>query len=164
MVNGRMWSGQTPLHQSGEIPSEILMKLGKKILAQESCYGQNAAQMTMSLVSAPTGSGKTICAEFVITRNHQKGPDSVVCAVYTAPLEAISKEQYRDWGRKFGEGLVAYWKYVRQLILFIIDELHQIGGPGGPILEVISSQMENKVRNVPLPSLSDAEDVGEWIG
>ncbi|KAF5746457.1 U5 small nuclear ribonucleoprotein helicase [Tripterygium wilfordii] len=54
------------------------------------------------LVAAPTGSGKTICAEFAILRNHQKGPESVMRAVYIAPLEAIAKERYRDWERKFG--------------------------------------------------------------
>ncbi|KAL5557644.1 hypothetical protein UlMin_033855 [Ulmus minor] len=57
------------------------------------------------LVAAPTGSGKTICAEFAILRNHQKGPDSVMRVVYIAPVEALAKERYRDWERKFGKGL-----------------------------------------------------------
>ncbi|KAK6123255.1 hypothetical protein DH2020_043012 [Rehmannia glutinosa] len=57
------------------------------------------------LVAAPTGSGKTICAEFAILRNHQKGLDSVMRAVYIAPIEALSKERYHDWKKKFGEGL-----------------------------------------------------------
>ncbi|KAL5072609.1 hypothetical protein RYX36_011593 [Vicia faba] len=48
------------------------------------------------LVAAPTGSGKTICAEFAILRNHQKGPDSVMRVVYVAPIEALAKERYRD--------------------------------------------------------------------
>ena len=29
------------------------------------------------LVAAPTGSGKTVCAEFALLRLHQKGTDSV---------------------------------------------------------------------------------------
>ena len=44
-------------------------------------------------------------------------------------------------------------KMVQQVILFIVDELHLIGGEGGPILEVIvsrmryiSSQIENHIR------------------
>lgn len=57
------------------------------------------------LVAAPTGSGKTICAEFAILRNYQKGPESVMRAVYIAPIEALAKERYQDWTRKFGEGL-----------------------------------------------------------
>ncbi|KAL6571973.1 DExH-box ATP-dependent RNA helicase DExH12 [Orobanche minor] len=57
------------------------------------------------LVAAPTGSGKTICAEFAILRNHQKGPNSIMRAVYIAPIEALAKERYRDWKKKFEEGL-----------------------------------------------------------
>ncbi|KAK7324395.1 hypothetical protein VNO77_27931 [Canavalia gladiata] len=161
------------------------------------------------LVAAPTGSGKTICAEFAILRNHQKGPDSVMRVVYVAPVEALAKERYRDWERKFGGGLKLRvveltgetatdlkllekgqiiistpekwdalsrrWKqrkHVQQVSLFIIDELHLIGGQGGPILEVIvsrmryiASQVENKIRIVALStSLANAKDLGEWIG
>uniref|UniRef100_A0A5B7AAE8 RNA helicase n=1 Tax=Davidia involucrata TaxID=16924 RepID=A0A5B7AAE8_DAVIN len=161
------------------------------------------------LVAAPTGSGKTICAEFAILRNHQKGPESIMRAVYIAPIEALAKERYNDWKRKFGEGLgmrvveltgetatdlkllekgqiiistpekwdalSRRWKqrkHVQQVSLFIIDELHLIGGQGGPVLEVIVSRMryiatqgENKIRIVALStSLANAKDLGEWIG
>lgn len=52
-----------------------------------------------ALVAAPTGSGKTVCAEFATLRNHQKGPDCTVRVVYIAPNEALAKERYRDWER-----------------------------------------------------------------
>uniref|UniRef100_A0A0E0KIW7 RNA helicase n=1 Tax=Oryza punctata TaxID=4537 RepID=A0A0E0KIW7_ORYPU len=57
------------------------------------------------LVAAPTGSGKTICAEFSILRNHRKAVsgDSNMRVVYVAPIEALAKERYKDWERKFGE-------------------------------------------------------------
>lgn len=63
-------------------------------------------------------------------------------------------------------------KQVQLVSLFIIDELHLIGGQGGPILEVvvsrmryIASQVENKIRIVALStSLANAKDLGEWIG
>nr|GMC55286.1 DExH-box ATP-dependent RNA helicase DExH12-like [Ipomoea batatas] len=58
------------------------------------------------LVAAPTGSGKTICSEFSILRDHQKGlSDSVMRAVYIAPREGLAKERYSDWKKKFGDGL-----------------------------------------------------------
>ncbi|XP_010537248.1 PREDICTED: DExH-box ATP-dependent RNA helicase DExH12 [Tarenaya hassleriana] len=161
------------------------------------------------LVAAPTGSGKTICAEFAILRNHQEGPDATMRVVYIAPLEAIAKERFRDWEKKFGKGLglrvveltgetaldlkllekgqviistpekwdalSRRWKqrkYVQHVSLFIVDELHLIGGQGGNVLEVIvsrmryiSSQVENKIRIVALStSLANAKDLGEWIG
>ncbi|EYU30521.1 hypothetical protein MIMGU_mgv1a000041mg [Erythranthe guttata] len=161
------------------------------------------------LVAAPTGSGKTICAEFAILRNHQKVPDNAMRAVYIAPLEALAKERYLDWKKKFGEGLgirvveltgetatdlklvekgqiiistpekwdalSRRWKqrkHIQQVSVFIVDELHLIGGQGGPILEVIvsrmrsiASQVENRIRIVALStSLANAKDLGEWIG
>ncbi|CAH8318639.1 unnamed protein product [Eruca vesicaria subsp. sativa] len=70
------------------------------------------------LVASPTGSGKTICAEFAILKNHQEvllrqdddtkrqtGSDASMRVVYIAPLEAIAKEQFRVWEKKFGKGL-----------------------------------------------------------
>ncbi|KAK0578343.1 hypothetical protein LWI29_008842 [Acer saccharum] len=161
------------------------------------------------LVAAPTWSGKTICAEFAILRNHQKASDSGTRVVYIAPIEALAKDRYRDWDLKFSKGLglrvveltgetavdlkllekgqiiistpekwdalSRRWKqrkYVQQVSLFIIDELHLIGGQGGPVLEVIvyrmryiASQVENKIRLVALStSLANAKDLGEWIG
>ncbi|XP_033132908.1 DExH-box ATP-dependent RNA helicase DExH12-like [Brassica rapa] len=167
------------------------------------------------LVAAPTGSGKTICAEFAILKNHQEvllrqEDDATMRVVYIAPLEAIAKEQFRIWERKFGKGLglrvveltgetaldlklleksqiiistpekwdalSRRWKqrkYVQQVSLFIVDELHLIGeGQGGTVLEVIvsrmryiSSQGDNKIRIVALStSLANAKDLGEWIG
>ncbi|KAK7243952.1 hypothetical protein RIF29_38767 [Crotalaria pallida] len=161
------------------------------------------------LVAAPTGSGKTICAEFAILRNHQKGPDNVMRVVYIAPIEALAKERYRDWEKKFGGGLKSRvveltgetatdlkllekgqiiistpekwdalsrrWKqrkHIQHVSLFIMDELHLIGGQGGPVVEVIvsrmryiASQVENKIRIVALSSsLANAKDLGEWIG
>ena len=167
------------------------------------------------LVAAPTGSGKTICAEFAILKNHQEvllrqDDDATMRVVYIAPLEAIAKEQFRIWERKFGKGLglrvveltgetaldlklleksqiiistpekwdalSRRWKqrkYVQQVSLFIVDELHLIGeGQGGTVLEVIvsrmryiSSQGDNKIRIVALStSLANAKDLGgvDW--
>ncbi|KAI3888520.1 hypothetical protein MKX03_008711 [Papaver bracteatum] len=163
------------------------------------------------LVAAPTGSGKTICAEFAVLRNHQKGLNGIMRVVYIAPVESLAKERYRDWEKKFGKGLglkvveltgelatdlkllekgqvvistpenwdslSRRWKvrkHVQQVSLFIIDELHLIGGQGGHILEIIVSRMryiaschlsENRIRIMALStSLANAKDLGEWIG
>lgn len=59
-----------------------------------------------------------------------------------------------------------------QVSLFVVDELHLIGGQGGPVLEVIVSRMryigsqtDNQIRIVALStSLANAKDLGEWIG
>lgn len=63
-------------------------------------------------------------------------------------------------------------KNVQNVDLFIIDELHLIGGDNGPTLEIITSRMryiasqvDRKIRIVALAaSLAGARDLGEWIG
>jgi pre-mRNA-splicing helicase BRR2 len=47
------------------------------------------------LVAAPTGNGKTLCAEFAILRNHRENRP-VMSVVYIAPSEALAKERFCD--------------------------------------------------------------------
>ena len=57
------------------------------------------------LVAAPTGSGKTICAEFAVLRMLQKAESAGARCVYIAPVEALAKDRLRDWEPKFGRML-----------------------------------------------------------
>jgi pre-mRNA-splicing helicase BRR2 len=71
----------------------------------------------------------------------------------------------RQWQRR---------KNVQRVRLIIADDLHLVGGQGGYIYEVVISRMqamaqqledERRLRIVGLSvSLSDAKDIGEWIG
>jgi hypothetical protein len=72
-------------------------------------------------VCAPTGSGKTICAEFALLRllareqqaraggegggTSLKDGKPLVHAVYVAPLEPLVTERYGDWQEKLVKGL-----------------------------------------------------------
>lgn len=50
-------------------------------------------------IGAPTGSGKTICAEFAILRMLLHNPDGR--CVYVTPIEALAELVYADWHNKF---------------------------------------------------------------
>lgn len=50
-------------------------------------------------VGAPTGSGKTICAEFAILRLFSQTPEGR--CVYVTPKEALAEIVYADWTQKF---------------------------------------------------------------
>ena len=54
------------------------------------------------LVAAPTGSGKTACAEFAVLRMIQKASQDKGAArcVYIAPLPGLAKERLADWSAK----------------------------------------------------------------
>ena len=45
------------------------------------------------LVSAPTGAGKTLIAEYVVEQCVAQGRR----AIYTAPIKALSNQKYRDF-------------------------------------------------------------------
>lgn len=158
-------------------------------------------------LGAPTGSGKTICAEFAILRALSSNPEAK--CVYVTPLEPLAEQAYAEWVPKFGQHLSKKvvlltgetgadlkllakgsiiistpekwdvlsrrWKQrkgVQGIDLFIADELQLIGGPDGPVLEVIcsrirymSSQVERNIRVVALSSsLANARDVAQWLG
>jgi superfamily II RNA helicase len=54
------------------------------------------------VVCAPTGSGKTIIAEFAANKALDNGQK----LFYTTPLKALSNQKYHDFRQKFGEGNV----------------------------------------------------------
>ena len=51
------------------------------------------------LVAAPTGTGKTVVAEFAIWQARNAGRR----AIYTAPLKALSNQKFRDLRERYGE-------------------------------------------------------------
>ncbi|KAI5799146.1 Sec63 Brl domain-containing protein [Peziza echinospora] len=48
-------------------------------------------------VGAPTGSGKTVCAEFALLRHWSKGGEDVGRAVYIAPFQELVDRRHQDW-------------------------------------------------------------------
>ncbi|KAK5134339.1 hypothetical protein LTR08_006519 [Meristemomyces frigidus] len=160
-------------------------------------------------VGAPTGSGKTVCAEFALLRHWTKAEGGK--AVYIAPFQEQVDARYKEWEARLaglaggkqivkltgettadlkllerGDLVIAtptqwdmmsrQWqrrKNVQAVKLIIADDLHMLGGHGGYIYEAvisrsqaIAAQLDNGgIRIVGLSvSLSNARDVGEWIG
>jgi len=54
------------------------------------------------VVTAPTGTGKTAIAEYIITKNLNEGKRTF----YTTPLKALSNEKFRDFSQTYGENNV----------------------------------------------------------
>ena len=54
------------------------------------------------LVSAPTGTGKTIIADYIVDKALTEQQD----VIYTAPVKALSNQKFRDYTRLYGESAV----------------------------------------------------------
>ncbi|KAJ5677503.1 Helicase C-terminal [Penicillium maclennaniae] len=159
-------------------------------------------------IGAPTGSGKTVCAELALLRHWSSAKNGR--AVYIAPFQELVDLRLADWEKRLGnlgggktivkltgettadlklleradlvlatpvqwDVLSRQWqrrKNIQTVQLFIADELHMLGGFGGYVYEVVVSRMhyialqtENEMRILGLSvPLSNARDIGEWIG
>ena len=158
------------------------------------------------MLGAPTGSGKTNCAEIAMFRVFNNWTNGKI--VYIAPLKALVRERVKDWKARLEpvlgknvieltgdtmpdvkaisasdiivttpekwDGVSRSWqsrKYVRDVCLIIIDEIHLLGEDRGPVLEVIvsrtnfiSANVEKKIRIIGLSTaVANAQDLANWL-
>jgi superfamily II RNA helicase len=140
------------------------------------------------IVSAPTGAGKTLVAEFAIHRTLGRGRR----VAYTTPLKALSNQKFADFGRLFGAERVGiltgdvkvnpgapvlvmtteilrnmfYTGGLAGLATVVLDECHYMGDEGrGTVWEEI---IVNAPRDAALVALSatvaNVEEIADWIG
>jgi ATP-dependent RNA helicase HelY len=142
------------------------------------------------LVAAPTGSGKTVVAEYAIERALARGGKSF----YTTPLKALSNQKYGDLAAKHGADTVGLLTgdntvnseapvvvmttevlrnmlYERSdtldgLVSVVMDEVHYLQDPyRGAVWEEVLIHLPLSVSVVCLSAtISNAEEFGEWIG
>jgi pre-mRNA-splicing helicase BRR2 len=71
---------------------------------QTQCFQQLYESDDNVMIAAPTGSGKTICAEFAMLRLFaMSDPANKSRCVYIAPLQDICDETFAGWSKKFGK-------------------------------------------------------------
>jgi superfamily II RNA helicase len=139
------------------------------------------------IVSAPTGAGKTLVAEFAIHLGLERGRR----IAYTTPLKALSNQKFADFTRAFGEDVVGiltgdvkvnpdgrvlvmtteilrnmlYGGGLDELGWIVLDECHYMGDEGrGTVWEEI---IVNAPPDVPLVALSatvaNVAEIADWI-
>ena len=141
------------------------------------------------LVAAPTGSGKTVVAEYAVEHARIAGGK----AFYTTPLKALSNQKYGDLARMYGArdvGLltgdnsingdapivVMTTEVLRNMIYasspalvnlraVVLDEVHYLQDRyRGPVWEEVIVHLDAAVRLVCLSAtVSNAEEVATWI-
>eukprot|EP00466_Bigelowiella_natans_P004149 jgi/Bigna1/35412/e_gw1.9.11.1 len=71
---------------------------------QSLCFESTYKENTNLVISAPTGSGKTVIFEIAMAKMFEINNDKIPCkAVYIAPLKSLVNEKYRDWQMKFSK-------------------------------------------------------------
>ncbi|MEB3198265.1 MAG: DEAD/DEAH box helicase [Candidatus Sericytochromatia bacterium] len=140
------------------------------------------------LVSAPTGSGKTIVAEFAIFLARSQGRR----CIYTTPLKALSNQKYRDLRRDLGDDvglvtgdvvlqpnapvLIMTTEILRNMLQVdpsqvedvshvILDEAHYIGADGrGTVWEETIVFLGKNTRIVALSAtIPNADELAAWV-
>ena len=141
------------------------------------------------VVAAPTGSGKTVVAEYGIETTLRDGRR----AFYTAPLKALSNQKFRDLGERLGAGqvglltgdnsingdapvVVMTTEVLRNMIyarspaldrlgLVVLDEVHYLQDTyRGPVWEEVIVHLPGHVRLVCLSAtVSNSGELAAWI-
>ena len=141
------------------------------------------------VVAVPTGSGKTVVAEYGIAAARQDG----MRAFYTAPVKALSNQKYRDLVAMHGEDdvglltgdnsingdapiVVMTTEVLRNMIygrsrllhdlgLVVLDEVHFLQDSyRGPVWEEVMIHLPQHVRLVCLSAtVSNVDELAEWI-
>ena len=142
------------------------------------------------LVAAPTGSGKTVVAEYAVERALTLGGK----CFYTTPLKALSNQKFGDFVARLGAAKVGLLTgdntingeapvvvmttevlrnmlYERSdtldgLVTVVMDEVHYLQDPyRGAVWEEVLIHLPLSVSVVCLSAtISNAEEFGEWIG
>ena len=142
------------------------------------------------LVSAPTGSGKTLVANYAIGRTLERGER----AFYTTPLKALSNQKFTELRTQFGDRrvglltgdtsinrhadvIVMTTEVLRNMLLtesdqlaklglVVLDEVHYLQDPfRGGVWEEVLILTPSTVRFVALSAtIGNAAFVGKWFG
>ncbi|KAH7879983.1 Sec63 Brl domain-containing protein [Lentinula edodes] len=80
-----------------------LFKFGVFNAVQSSCFDGVFHTKENMVISAPTGSGKTVLFELSIIKmlSEARETGQSVKSIYVAPTKALCSERYRDWANKF---------------------------------------------------------------
>ncbi|TML62579.1 MAG: DEAD/DEAH box helicase [Actinobacteria bacterium] len=141
------------------------------------------------LVAAPTGSGKTVVAEYAVAKALDEGRK----AFYTTPLKALSNQKFGDLSRRHGPARVglltgdnsingdapvvvmttevlrnmiyADSPALRGLRYVVLDEVHYLQDPyRGPVWEEVIIHSPPDIDLVCLSAtVSNAEEFADWV-
>lgn len=93
-----------PLVPAATLPDQLrsVFKFDIFNAVQSKCFATAFKSDDNLVVSAPTGSGKTVIMELAICRLVAECKNQDFKVVYQAPTKSLCSERYQDWQKKFG--------------------------------------------------------------
>ena len=95
------------------------------------------------VVTAPTGSGKTLIGEYAIYLALKQGKR----VLYTTPLKALSNQKFRDFQAKFGQNLIPNSQIYEEIGLITGDTLIN---PDAPVVVMTTEIYRNMLYSTPI--------------
>src|SRR3972149_77023 len=139
------------------------------------------------IVSAPTGAGKPLIAEFAIYKALAEGKR----LAYTTPLKALSNQKFADFCKQYGTEHVGiltgdvkvnpaaplvvmtteilrkklYTRSLEAIAYVVLDECHYMGDEGrGTVWEEIIINCPREIQLIaPSATVGNIEEIAEWI-
>ncbi len=102
------------------------------------------------IVSAPTGSGKTLIADYIINKDINKN----IKVIYTAPIKALSNQKYKEFTKEYGEGKVGLLtgdivRYPEASVLIMTTEIYRnMALTNDPSLENVSYVIFDEIHYI----------------
>ncbi len=139
------------------------------------------------IVSAPTGAGKTLIAEFASYKALATGRR----IAYTTPLKALSNQKFADFGKQYGQEFVGiltgdvkvnpgaplvvmtteilrnklYTQSLEEIAYVVLDECHYMGDEGrGTVWEEVIINCPREIQLIALSAtVGNIDEIAEWI-
>ena len=103
------------------------------------------------VVTAPTGSGKTLIGEYAIFRALNQGKR----VFYTTPLKALSNQKFRDFQVKFGQNVDSKSGIYQEIGLITGDILIN---PNAPVVVMTTEIFRNMLYSTPIGEVGTSTD------
>src|SRR3989344_4959328 len=95
------------------------------------------------IVSAPTGSGKTLIADYIIDRDLKAGKR----VIYTAHIKALSNQKFSDFKKEYGENFIVI-NSKAQILVMTTEVYRNMALVNDPVLDDVQYVIFDEIHYI----------------